>query len=91
MISDYQINKNLTSLEEYFPSVGVLHGKTKAVIKLYSSFEMKGHGIPTTELFIEEDNTFDCRNYGLRTVECIDTLTRAGVLIRALGLKPRSI
>ena len=89
MISDYQINKQMTSLEEYFPSVGVLHGKTKAVIKIYSSLEMKSCGIPVTELFIEEDDTFDCRNYSLRTVECIDTLTRAAVLIRALGLKPR--
>lgn len=90
MISDHQVYKHLTSLEEYRHSFGVLHGKTLAVIKIYSSYEMKEHGIPTTELYIYEDDTFNCRNYGLRTVECIDTLTRAAALVRALGLKSRS-
>jgi hypothetical protein len=87
MISDHQVYKQLTSLDEYIPSVGLLHGKTKAVIKLYSKHEYKLDGVPTTEIFINEDGTCNCREYGLNTLDCMYTITRAAKIIEALGLK----
>lgn len=57
-------------------------------VRFHTDIAFLAEGIHTTEVLIHEDDTYEVRNYSLRTLEDMATVARAADLIRELGLKP---
>jgi hypothetical protein len=76
-----------STLNELDEIVGNSNVATQYRVRFYAKPGDKAEGIPVTEMWVDNaTSTCRIRNYGLTSIEALDTITRAAAFIRASNL-----
>jgi hypothetical protein len=76
-----------SALNELDEVLGNPNVATQYRVRFYAKPGDKAEGIPVTEMWVDNaTSTCRIRNYGLTSIEALDTITRAAAFIKASNL-----